>query len=120
MTIFRLGSFRLHSGGHSKWKIDLDELTEEDIEVLAMLGARLVGPFGSIEAVPQGGIPLAWALAPYRAPKGLPLIVDDVLTTGTSMESQRDGRAAKGLVAFARGPLPRWVKAIFVYAGDGP
>ncbi len=91
MTIFKSGHFRLHSGSLSKWKIDLDELSAEDLGTLAMLGARLVGPFGMVEGVPRGGKRLAEAMAPYCVPSGPLLVVDDVLTTGTSMEARRPG-----------------------------
>ncbi|KKL20362.1 hypothetical protein LCGC14_2456230, partial [marine sediment metagenome] len=42
------------------------------------------------------------------------LIVDDVLTTGASMEKQRAGRTNTiGAVIFARGDCPAWVKPLF-------
>jgi hypothetical protein len=45
------------------------------------------------------------------------LIVDDVLTTGASMEAARaklwPGSLPLGVVIFARGPCPDWVWPIF-------
>ena len=35
------------------------------------------------------------------------------MTTGNSLEQQRNGREAIGYVIFARGPLPAWAKALF-------
>ena len=43
------------------------------------------------------------------------LIVDDVLTTGASMEHERarcSGRTI-GVVLFARGPCPEWIHPVF-------
>lgn len=56
---------------------------------------------------------MAVALKPYATGEGL-LIVDDVLTTGRSMEKQRSKREAKGIVLFARGPCPLWVEAVWM------
>lgn len=127
MTLFRLGSFKLHSGGTSKWKIDLDSLDDEDLAALAMIGARMVGPFSCVNGIPRGGIRFEEAMAEYVSDdENAPcLIVDDVLTTGTSMETaKRDleseamhGTKVIGLVAFARGPCPPLVKAVFTYNG---
>lgn len=127
MTLFRLGSFKLHSGGTSNWKIDMDALDDEDVAAIAMLGARMVGPFDCVSGIPRGGLRLAEAMSEYVSDDMCApcLIVDDVLTTGKSMEkAKRDleseaapGTRVVGLVAFARGPLPPWVKAVFTYNG---
>lgn len=129
MVLFRLGSFKLHSGGHSDWKIDLDALDDEDVAMLAKLGARLVGKFDCVTGIPRGGLRLAEAVSEYISDdEGAPcLIVDDVLTTGGSMEKAKEellseaapGTRVIGLVAFARGPCPPWVKAVFTYNGVG-
>jgi len=122
MTIFKLGEFRLHSGAESFWKIDLDDLGPDDIAALAQIGAKLVGTFGKVVGIERGGIRLAEALRIYGIEGGPLLIVDDVLTTGASMEAMRKKRgfsasSVKGLVVFARGPWPPWVRPIFVYTG---
>ena len=128
MTLFRLGSFKLHSGGLSNWKIDMDRLDDEDVAVIAMLGSRMVGPFSSVVGIPRGGLRLAEAMTEYATERDEDdpvLVVDDVLTTGRSMEQKRAelepellyGAKVIGLVAFARGPLPPWVKAVFTYNG---
>ncbi len=112
--LFEHGSFVLHSGSKSDWRINCENLTDVDWEVLAKLVARTVGLFGNVEGVPTGGLKLAEALSPYVFKRYGPLlIVDDVLTTGKSMEEQRNGREAMGIVVFARGPTPSWVKSIF-------
>jgi orotate phosphoribosyltransferase len=113
MSLFQRGAFKLHSGAFTDWKIDCDALTDEDIETLAeQIGRRF--RFGSVEGVPTGGLRLAVALERYLLPDSLPLlIVDDVLTTGASMEEQRAGRDAIGVVIFSRGACPGWVTPIF-------
>ncbi len=126
MNLFRRGDFTVNSGAKSAWKIDCDALVDEDIQTLAMMIRQLVGPFSSVEGVPEGGKRLADVLWPLSETDGtgrVHLIVDDVLTTGRSMTHQRrgweivcpHGEAAniKGAVIFARGPCPSWVKALF-------
>lgn len=122
MNLFQLGDFTLNSGRKSRLKIECDAWTAADVDCLAFLIAKRVGPFGSVEGVPRGGLRLADALAQYEEHgDGIPhLIVDDVLTTGGSMERllaarNREGKTYRvmGAVVFARGnPLP-WVKALF-------
>jgi hypothetical protein len=115
LGLFTLGFFTLHSGEHSPYKIDCDFLTDNDIETLAYMLKRRLPVFGSVEGVPTGGLRLAEALRKYQRPVGAPLlIVDDVYTTGGSMEAHRGGREAIGAVIFARKPLTHsWVTALF-------
>lgn len=117
MTLFQTGLFQLHSGAYSTWKIDCDALTWEDIETLAGMVAQKLGyVFSAVEGVPQGGLRLAVALQGYCQASGPLVIVDDVLTTGESMEEQRAGRAALGCVIFARGPhVASWIQPLFRY-----
>lgn len=112
MTIlFQRGTFRLHSGKQSNWKIDCDALTDLDITALAEMIAEGL-QFGSVEGVSTGGLRLAKALEVHVS-EGPLLIVDDVLTTGASIEKQRAGREAIGAVIFARGAWPVWVMPLF-------
>jgi hypothetical protein len=132
VTLFEAGSFKLHSGGESMWRINLEALEDSELKVLAALGRRIVGPFSDVEGIPRGGLRLAEAMVEWidlepPAGQGPLLIVDDVLTTGRSIEgawaaarAARPGIAVKGLVAFARGPLPPWVRAIFIGVPDLP
>jgi orotate phosphoribosyltransferase len=120
MSLFNLGDFILHSGVGSSFKIDCDALTDNDLESLASaVSEHFI--FSSVEGVPDGGLRFAEALRKYSetseeiAPL---LIVDDVLTTGTSMEEQRRGREAIGIVIFSRAPIQReleldWIQPIF-------
>ena len=124
MSLFQSGNFTLHSGQQSDFKIDCDTLTDEDWETLAAIIAKR-REFREVIGVPQGGIPLARALEKYAQPSmigryGLPiLIVDDVLTTGASMEEvrlkRRDTQVDRfiGVVVFARGSCPNWITPIF-------
>lgn len=114
MNLFQMGSFELHSGVISPWKIDCDALTEQDWATLSYLARRISGPFRAVEGVPTGGLKLARRIAFFDANiDGCLLIVDDVLTTGGSMEKQRGDRDAIGIVVFARGPCPDWVTPLF-------
>lgn len=111
MGLFRVGSFALHSGSTSSFKIDCDALTDEDLHALAAMFAERRS-WSAVEGVPTGGIRFARALATF-AGYGPLLIADDVLTTGASMEEQRADRNCIGVVIFARGPCPTWVTPLF-------
>lgn len=114
MSLFQLGNFTLSSGLQSVWKIDCDALTDDDWQCLAWLVAkRLMIQFGQVLGVPRGGLKLAEALVPY-ATEGPLLIVDDVLTTGRSMEIfKKDWPDCIGVVVFARERCPSWVTPLF-------
>ena len=110
--LFEYGSFTLHSNSISNWRINCENLTHDDWHNLVQIAIKHLDPFGSVEGIPTGGIQFANAFSPYIS-KGSVLIVDDVLTTGASMEIHRNNRKAQGIVAFARGPIPFWVTSIF-------
>jgi len=108
--------FRLHSGAKSRFKIDADALSESDCLAVAEVMAPCLPPFAVVEAVPSSGSAAGWLAQSFVhlcSPSGGLLIVDDVLTTGASMEDQRGGREAIGAVIFARGPVPSWVTPMF-------
>ena len=113
MNLFQTGNFTLHAGEASPFKIDCDALTQADWQTLAALVAARV-QFGRVHGIPTGGCALAAALEPY-ATTGPLLIVDDVLTTGTSMEAARAaaGEPCVGVVVFARREPPDWIQAVF-------
>lgn len=112
--MFRLGNFRSHSGLDLSFKIECDDLTYSDIEAVAsVLGT--IG-FREVIGVPRGGLRLAAAMGPYKDTRSdRTLIVDDVLTTGTSMEEVRTKTEGPviGAVIFARGPVPGWIIPMF-------
>lgn len=129
MTLFSPEAFRSHSGIDLSWKIDCDALTDADLAALAKLVADRI-PFDHVIGVPCGGLRFAAALEKYadlRRTANRFLIVDDVLTTGHSMEvvkariwSIEDLRAGVsapvGVVIFARAVCPHWVRPIFSLA----
>lgn len=115
MNLFESQKFVMHSGEVSDWKIECDALTPMDLHTLAVLTAKAIGPFGKVEGVPSGGLKFAFYLSRFRdINSDVLVIVDDVLTTGHSMETHRAGRDAVGVVIFNRGKvdLP-WVHSIF-------
>ena len=117
--LFVRQDFISHSGEQLGWKIECDTLTDSDMATLAEeIAARV--EFSAVFGVPTGGNRLAQFLRPYcRQDKDGPvLIVDDVLTTGASMEAYRDRMARSysevhGAVIFARGPCPTWIMPLF-------
>ncbi len=119
--LFESGQFKLHSGRFSDWHVNCDSITSEGWETIARVYSNRLGRFSSVEGVPTGGLPLAQAFsrhATYRPSEDPILIVDDVLSTGASMEEQRAGRAnCIGFVAFARGNPPAWVDAMWYLDG---
>lgn len=116
MSLFQQGNFKLHSGSKSWFKIDCAYLSNDDWRTIAQLVAEQLD-FKDVVGVPSGGLKLAEALKFYRRnDERLPtLIVDDVLTTGSSMEKgrQRVGGYCLGIVLFARGECPNWVQPVF-------
>lgn len=116
MNLFQLGNFTLHSGATSAWKIDCDALTDDDLAALAVMAAEQLSPFSIVVGVERGGVRFAQAMHKHVDPDGIVLIVDDVLTTGASMEEIRkrwSDEHTMGLVIFARSQPPGWVTALF-------
>jgi hypothetical protein len=114
-----LQNIKLHSGRLSDFKFECDNLTDEEIDGFARLIARMVGMFTDVIGIPQGGIRIATALEPFALP-GLTrrrlLIVDDVLTEGSSMACERARAIAtgwpirdiQGAVMISRGACDPW------------
>lgn len=109
-------NFTMHSGEEAFFKIECDALTDEEIETFALLISKKI-EFGSVYGIPRGGVRIQNALLKYKTPSSLThLIVDDVLTRGTSMEDTRSLCShvdIKGCVLFARKQPPEWVEAVF-------
>ena len=129
-TLFELGDFTLHSGAKATYKIECDALTDEDWAGLAhmvslrtkqiamMCSAGEGTGINRVHGVPRGGVKFAEALQKYAGDTetGVDLIVDDVLTTGNSMEEAKRNLGwsnAHGVVVFARDYCPSWVQPIF-------
>jgi orotate phosphoribosyltransferase len=120
--LFNTGSFKLHSGGESSLKIDCDALTVADWETLAVIISKTFA-FREVIGIPTGGMKLAAILKKYTSKNSDDpiLIVDDVLSTGASMITERERLKAQGVgvgdivgvVAFARNTTPNWIVPIF-------
>lgn len=135
MNLFQKQETKLNSGQVSDFKIECDALTDADWECLAYLISKEVS-FDFVVGVPSGGNKLAKALKKYSTNtwQQIVLIVDDVLTTGGSMERMKadlktkepqvrdvDGNLMettfKGFVVFERGECPSWIKSLFSLRG---
>ena len=125
--LFEAGNFVLHSGGRTGVKVVCDNLDWGAVAAFVMEVCDLP-PFEIAVGIPKGGLGLAIAMDKYAKPssEGL-LICADVLTTGTSMEQERQKileisswrkEEIFGLVAFARGPLPDWVHALWIHPNN--
>ena len=123
MTLFSEGEFAARSG-ILPWKVECDALTDADWKWAA---ARVAERFWiqDIYGVPTGGMKFANALKKHRDKNGVYfLIVDDVLTTGASMEAARRGIARTlinvpraGIVMFARVRPAAWIEPIWQFWG---
>jgi len=103
----------MHSGETSDFRIECDALTDGEIKTFAMLISRRF-QFKGVSGIPRGGSRIAIALEQFRDPKQSRwMIVDDVLTTGDSMNRYRLTSSDIGVVLFARGPCPDWVHPVF-------
>lgn len=121
MSIFQQGRFISHAGIALDWKIECDALDDGDWQTLgAIVGAQF--RYRHVIGVPRGGLRLAEFAAQFAThdPADPVLIVDDVLTTGTSMEETRMKLASQerdkaiGVVVFSRHSAPPdWIKPIF-------
>ena len=117
--LFEKKNFIMHSGEKSDFKIECNALTSEDIETLAYLISKRFD-FNGVYGIPTGGIKIAEALKKYiNRDATYYIIVDDVLTTGTSMEEAADElidyEPIIGVVLFSRSKhlIPEWIKPMF-------
>lgn len=123
--MIKFGSFSSHSGLSLPFKIDLDCWTDKDWESAAKIIASKFF-FSRVHGVPEGGLKLCKALIPFckrpataEEPSFPILLVDDVLTTGSSMIEWRkriawDSETVLGIVIFSRGPCPNWIWPLFI------
>ncbi len=88
MSLFNHGDFLLHSGSRSKYLIDCNAFSDEDLETFAKIIADDC-VFSSVYGIPRGGLRLAEHLEKYKSSTGIHIIVDDVLTTGKSMKKAK-------------------------------
>lgn len=124
MSLFVDGEFLSHSGLRLPFKIDCAALTDEDLATLAAETSRRLVRFRYAIGVPRGGVRFASALQRYGTGSALDpvLIVDDVLTTGASMNQIRELRGPDtiGVVIFARSQCPEWVTPLFIATPSTP
>jgi orotate phosphoribosyltransferase len=112
----QLADVILHSGRRSTFKIECDDLTDDEVAAACALLVKTLPPFGSVSSVPTGGLRMEEAMLPF-ATSGPPLIIDDVWTTGGSVVRHREAvygdRETIVAVLFARGAVPLGVTALF-------
>jgi len=121
MNLFQSVDFKSHAGLDLSWKIEMDALEDEEWVTISQMILELSEPFREAIGVPRGGTRLGKLLNQHgTGKKDNPiLIVDDVLTTGGSMEDFKRKRVFRnptkyiGWVVFARGYPPSWCKALF-------
>lgn len=123
MSLFQSGYFQLASGQFSTFKVDCDHLTDGDIDTVARMLVHRLPSFYAVEGVPTGGLRLAEAMRQWTvSDAGIFLIVDDVFTSGGSMEkfkaqtTQRyNDPYTKGAVIFDRSidGTPDWITPLW-------
>lgn len=125
MGLFINRNFISHSGLPLDFKIECDSLTDNDLETIAMLISKKYN-FNYVQGVPRGGLRLAEILKKYCNDEADQiLIVDDVLTTGKSMNETKSDYTIftkskiQGVVIFSRGECPDWVDPIFQFGKWG-
>ena len=120
--LFKSGDFKSHSGLDLSWKIEMDALSDSEWFTIKKMIMEHAPPFREAVGIPEGGVKLGSLLNEHATgdEKDPVCIVDDVLTTGESMEYflsqyQRNRRPfmAIGWVVFARGLCPDWVRPLF-------
>ena len=121
MDLFQKIDFTSHAGLDLKWKIEMDALSQEEWECITQMILELSPPFREAVGIPRGGVKLGKLLNQYGTGerKDPICIVDDVLTTGESMNDFKIKRQWRnptnymGWVVFARAKCPNWVNALF-------
>ncbi len=119
--LFQKIDFTSHAGLDLAWKIEMDALSHGEWECIAQMIMELTPPFKEAIGIPRGGNVLGKLLNRQGTGERTdPIcIVDDVLTTGTSMNEFKTKRHFRnpskyiGWVVFSRSQTPYWVNALF-------
>ena len=119
--LFQSVDFKSHSGLELKWKIECDALSDPEWFTISQMIMEISVPFKEAIGIPRGGTKLGNLLNQYGTGKREDpvLLVDDVLTTGESMNEFKRKRQWRnpvkyiGWVVFARNKCPDWVTALF-------
>ena len=121
IKLFQTTDFKSHSGLDLSWKIECDALQDGEWFTLSKMIMEISPPFSKAVGIPRGGVKLGKLLNLHGTGKREdPIcIVDDVLTTGGSMEEFKRTRQWRnpskyiGWVVFARTPPPDWINVLF-------
>ena len=121
IDLFQKIDFTSHSGLDLSWKIEMDALSRDEWECIAHMISEQSVPFREAVGIPRGGTILGTLMNQHGTGKREdPIcIVDDVLTTGGSMNEFKRKRQWRnptnyiGWVVFARAKCPDWVTALF-------
>lgn len=128
MSLFVNSPFQSHSGQSLPFKIECDNLSDEELDVFVNMIQNACKSynslkFSSVMGVPSGGTRIADKLQQYTdETANRLLIIDDVLTTGKSMEEYKakamcagwNKENIYGIVLFSRADFcPYWVVPIY-------
>ena len=112
--LFEYGNFTSHAGKELPFKIECDAFDKEDWDTIAKIVMTYqTVPFSHAEGIPRGGVPFAVAMNKYASgdEKDMPMICDDIWTTGTSFKDYMKEKYPNMLagwghrwVVFQRGP----------------
>ena len=120
VDLFQKVDFKSHAGLDLSWKIEMDALSDNEWKCIAHMIIELSQPFQAAIGIPRGGLKLSGYLNDYGSTQKESdpyLIVDDVMTTGGSMEVFKkehfNDKYVIGWVVFARSKVPIWCDALF-------
>lgn len=119
IDLFQKIDFKSHSGLDLSWKLEMDALTNNEWKCIAHMIMDYSKPFQAAIGIPRGGIKISQYLNEYATGISTDpyMLVDDVMTTGGSMENYKKehlkNNHVMGWVVFARGSVPIWCDALF-------
>ena len=99
--LFKSINFKSHSGIDLDWKIEMEVLSDSEWVTISKMIMERTSPFREAVGIPRGGVKLSNLLNEYATDdEKHPLcIVDDVLTTGSTISSILKDAGAKTIVA---------------------